>query len=266
MIESNYKGYSIRWYQRPPPYDSEAEIRKGFEHIETTDTLLEARAYIDDLTGAPPEEVTSETQKITWRGTSYEILKRDTQKEKLYRAEREAFAGVKDMFPGGLAEAQRYANNVVKSATWKRLRAERGFNEAFPTRFKNEYSAQKRKGIVLVEVGRAGTTAFARPYAWLIKLPTWAHSEHVTLHELAHVLCGPGPSHHWTFARAFEDLVSRFMGREHAKRLRAAYRKHGVKRAPPREMSDEAKATLAARGMAALAAWKAAKSAKGETK
>jgi len=262
---STYKGYNIHWYQRPPPDDCEAEIRKNHELIETTDTLLEARAYIDDLTGTPPEEVTSETQKITWRGAVYEILRRDTQKEKLYRAEREAFAGVKDMFPGGLAEAQRYANGVVKSATWKRLRAERGFTEAVPARFQKEYSTQKRKGLVLVELGRTGTTAFARPYAWLIKLPPWAQSQHVTLHELAHVLCGPGPSHHWTFARAFEDLVSRYMGRDLAKKLRAAYRKHGVKRAPTRVMSPEAKAELSARGMAALAAWKAAKAAK-ETK
>lgn len=265
MNDSTYKGYSIRWYQRPPPYDSEAEIRKDHEHIETCDTLLEARAFIDEREGTPPEEVPSETVKIKWRGESHDILRRDTQKERMYRAEREAFNGVKDMFEGGLAEAQRYANNVAKSATWKRLRAERGFIPAVPAGIQKDYSGQKRKGIVLVEPGRKGATATSYPAQWRIKLPTWALSEHVTLHELAHVICGSGVGHHWTFCRAFEDLVSRFMGRDLAKKLRAAYRKHGVRRAPTRTMSPEAKAALASRGMEALAKWKAAQAAK-ETK
>lgn len=262
MIESTYKGYRIRWYQRPPPYDSEAEIRHDGEHIETTDTLLEARAFIDEREGTPPEAIQAETKTIEWRGAKHEILARDTQKEKLYRAEREAFAGVEDMFPGGLGEAQRYANNVVKSATWKRLRAERGFKDPWPAHLKKEYSGMKRKGIVLIEPGRKGTTATAYPAQWRIKLPPWATSQHVTLHELAHIICGSGVGHHWTFARAFEDLVSRFMGRDLAKKLRASYRKHGVKRAPRRTMSPEAKAELSARGMAALAAWKASEAKK----
>jgi hypothetical protein len=265
-VRSNYKGYTIDWYQRPPPYDCEAEIRKDGEHIETTDTLVQARAFIDEQTGTPPEEVPSETVKIKWRGESHDILRRDTQKEKLYRAERDAFAGVNDMFPGGLVEAQRYANNVVKSATWKRLRLERGFTYSVPGGIQKEYSERRRKGLVLVEPGRRGTTATAYPAQWRIKLPPWACSQHVTLHELAHVICGSCVGHHWTFARAFEDLVSRFMGRDLAKKLRASYRKHGVKRAGRRIMPPEAKAELAKRGMAALAAWKAAKAAKEEGK
>jgi putative metallohydrolase (TIGR04338 family) len=265
VSESTYKGYRISWYQRPPPYDCEAEIRKDGEHIDTTDTLVKARALIDELEGTPPEAPERETREIKWRGTKYDILTRDSQKERLYRAEREAFDGAQDMLPGGLAEAQRYANSVVKSATWKRLRTERGFSEPFPLNLSRLTRERKRKGIVEIEMGRAHCTATAYPGKWLIKLPTWAHSKHVVLHELAHIICGSGVGHHWTFARAFEDLVSRFMGREQAKKLRAAYRKHGVKRAPPREMTEEAKAALAARGLAALTAWKAAKSAK-ETK
>ena len=189
------------------------------------------------------------TVTVTWMGATYQINTRDTQRERLYRAEWLAFSGADDVLGARtLEDAQRYAEHVLQSETFSKLRRERGFNTP----------AYK---LLTVERAASNSSAQAFPAQWRIRIPDWGTTKHVILHELAHLICGPSVGHHWTFVRAYEDLVSRFMGAEQARGLRAAYKKYKVKRAPPRRMTDEQRAALAARGTAALAKWKSRKDA-----
>lgn len=247
-MTQDYKGWSI--YHSQSSYGSESWARKkDHETIETDEGLLALRRMIDAAEGTPAEAPKPEMVKITYKGIKYEINCRETQQERMYRSEREAFSGVQDDLPErSLEAAQRYADHVVKSATWARLRKQHGRLAAW-----SEIPAIK------VERAPKGAGALAFPGQGRIRVPEAMTNKHVMLHELAHILVGPSIGHHWPFCRAFADLVSVFMGKEHKLKLHKAFRKHGVRASPPRVMTEEQKRILSERGMAALAAWKAKK-------
>jgi len=246
-----YKGYDI--YHHHSVYDSETWFRKSGMERQDAEGVVDARRQIDALEGTPAEEPEQELVKVKFKGKAYEINRRETQQKRMYKSEHEAFAGATDDLPGRTLEAaQRYADRVVKSVTWKRLRAQHG------------HASSRDKIEVERSPKHSGATAY--PAQWRIRVSESMTNEHVMLHELAHVLVGPSVGHHWPFCRAFADLVSVFMGKEYKKKLHAAYRKNGVKASPPRQMTPEQIRELSERGMAALAKWKAAKAATEEAK
>jgi len=141
---------------------------------------------------------------------------RDTQRGKVYKAERHVAEGRKF---GTLVECQAYYDRIVHSRWWLR--------RAMPTQ-------------IFLRDGRG--TRMARAYSnWAggyINLPRWSRCEIVMLHELAHVLrCrrygGANDIDHRPhgagFVRAFLDLVGRWMGAETAKALRESMLEHGVR-------------------------------------
>lgn len=70
-----------------------------------------------------------------------------------------------------------------------------------------------------------------------ITLPTWARTDHIILHELAHVftqrLCGRAAAGHgWQFCQVFHRLVWVIMGENAAKVLAGSFRLHGVRMEP----------------------------------
>jgi putative metallohydrolase (TIGR04338 family) len=142
-------------------------------------------------------------------------MKRDFQRSRVYAAEREL-----DGTPTHrkLAECQAFVDKVLRSKWWRSRGGESG---------------------IVVEDGRGRSRACYQSGFFsmtgrgirppVVKLPRWARSELVILHELAHSLTNGGPWHGREFARNFLALVGRFMGREAATALRESYRKHRVK-------------------------------------
>ena len=82
--------------------------------------------------------------------------------------------------------------------------------------------------VVFVHDGRGRVKACA--VGRIIKLPLWARSERVILHELAHVIQTERPGHGRQFCRIFLDIVRRWHSDRDAWRtLRASFRAHRVR-------------------------------------
>jgi putative metallohydrolase (TIGR04338 family) len=98
-----------------------------------------------------------------------------------------------------------------------------------------------------------------------ICMPRWSRSELVILHEVAHCLlavdysrsreCG---AHGWRFAEIYLALVRNRMGTEAERALREAFRKQRVRYTEPRVITEEERAKMAERFLAAKARWQAA--------
>lgn len=169
---------------------------------------------------------------------------RDTQRAKLYRAEREALPGFQAL-PGqepSVEECSTFVKKVWGSA-WTKKHFRRAY--AFP--------------VPWIKDGR-GTT-WARGSLHHLSLPLWARTKPVMLHEIAHSLtiASETPAHGPRFAACFLALVRHFLGAEKAALFKAAFRKHHVRTRPKRKMSPAVLADLRARGHALAAANKRAK-------
>jgi hypothetical protein len=70
-----------------------------------------------------------------------------------------------------------------------------------------------------------------------VKLPPWARTIPVLLHELAHVVAPHAAAHHWPWAACFVALVERFMGPEWAQKLRDSFKRNKVRFRAPRRVS-----------------------------
>lgn len=162
------------------------------------------------------------------------LKERDSQREKLYRAER----AVRDEHGGkqfeSVEEMQAYIDNLLRQE-W--------FNRTWPHVIHR----------VTVHSG-AGNRRATCSHCWggynrcpEIKMPRWARCEQILLHELAHALTPVGAAAHgWEFAQAMLRLVKNRIGKEAEKALRLSFRKHRVRMKPKRSrpMSEEQKAAL----------------------
>lgn len=157
---------------------------------------------------------------------------RDTQRSKLYAAEREAFGQPKEEL--SLDTTVAFVRQV-----WRSPWTARKFQIA-------RYSEPP-----YVADGR-GTTA-ARGSLRRLNLPRWSRNKVVILHELAHALTWHRETfaaHGREFAAVFLELVSHWLGVDAAKRLRAAFRAKRVRYRPKRQLTPEQREALRERGKA----------------
>ena len=142
---------------------------------------------------------------------------KDSEKSKLYEAE---WAWMRDLKKHGLSykqfdsyeEANKRLKQITKSKLWKELTANKGHRDVYLIEKKN--------------VRNAATAGMS--WGYKIQLDRNCGLQEKTLiHELAH---SSGNMHHGLgFRLDHVKLVSRFMGREHAKLLKKSYRAHGLK-------------------------------------
>lgn len=160
---------------------------------------------------------------------------RDSQKSKLYAAEREALEGLvaEQWGAGEVAVIQAWVDKILSSAWWRRR---------YPS---------VRKVVVEDGAGHRSAMAKRRDLRLIIELPLWARKDWVVLHELAHHATD---AKHWgvaahgrEFARVYVELVEHIMSKEAGDALRAAFREGKVKYSKPRTMTAEQKRAAAER-------------------
>lgn len=150
---------------------------------------------------------------------------RDSQRSKLFQAEN--CLPLVNHLPT-VPAIQSYVNKILHSRWWK-----------------NRFTVTTIK----VEDGRGRRTAAAwhTHFAGIIAMPRWSRYELVILHELAHIATPENcASHGREFARNFVDLVTRRMGNDTAKALKASFDKGKVKWRKKRQLSDAERARLSA--------------------
>jgi len=104
-----------------------------------------------------------------------------------------------------------------------------------------------------------------------IKLPRWARTMWVILHELTHVMSRERPAHGRAFARTYIDMVNRWMGPGEAARLRECFGRNHVhwkgkerKARVRKPLTDEQRAAMLER-MAKMRAMRKSKNAVSES-
>ena len=143
---------------------------------------------------------------------------RDSQRSKLYRAEKAAFECFDREPEMTLADCQKLVDRAM--------------------RFFREISSPR------VSDGRGRRTAWAS--LWEIRLPRWSRRRMWVLHEVAHTISRrlarrkrrPIQGHGKEFARTYMKLVRRFIGRAEADLLKLSFSQHRVKHVV-RETSKE---------------------------
>lgn len=115
---------------------------------------------------------------------------------------------------------------------------------------------------ILVKDGRGRKNAGASPFLYweemdagydcAIKLPRWARSKVVILHEIAHHTARDNRegAHGRKFCRNFLALVKRWIGDEVYRRLCAEFKRQGVKWNKKRNLSPEQRQAMAERARA----------------
>jgi putative metallohydrolase (TIGR04338 family) len=151
---------------------------------------------------------------------------RDSERSKTYRSE---WAFQSKMGSGKefktIKEAQKYADKVTKSVTWGKVTRKNGGVGVNKTRL--EYAASRRNG----------TTAGYAFIGGRIKLYSSGMNEYTLLHELAHQA---GYMHHGQgFRQCLVKLVSRFMGRDAAKALKAEFKERKLRMTVPKIKEPE---------------------------
>jgi putative metallohydrolase (TIGR04338 family) len=134
-----------------------------------------------------------------------------------------------------LEAAQAFVDRVVNSALWRRLRRDAGrglspLGYVLVMRGRGKWATANTRWPLSAELRRRQ----GRPLG-MIKLPRWAWSHWVALHELAHLATPNEVAWHGReFARVYLELVRRFMGEDSATLLRASFKNHRVKFRPAR--------------------------------
>lgn len=152
---------------------------------------------------------------------------RDTQRERLYAAERDVFLyeDNPDQLPDHDA-AQRWVNRCVRSR-WFRKRWPWVIRvEVVPVR-KNANPCQRGAGIFL---------------------PTgWGLNRWVILHELAHVICNAyrEPAHGRRYCRVYLTLLQHYLGVDFTRRFKVALRARKVRYSLPRKVTETQRLALA---------------------
>lgn len=162
---------------------------------------------------------------------------RDTQRAKLYRAERSAFKDPQWNALMDLGTCTIYIERVLHSAFWKEH-----VKHTYPLNIRDGRGCRK-----------------ASAGADRITLPCWARKHWVILHELSHTGIGRTlrrsevAAHGREFAAFYLRLVRHFLGVAAHDALRDAFRANGVRYKPKKKLTPEALAVLRERGMALAA-------------
>jgi putative metallohydrolase (TIGR04338 family) len=143
---------------------------------------------------------------------------RDFQKSKVYVAETDAGLGQRIL---KVDEIQAWIDQITGTRWWRsrcyieklRVFDGRGTRKAYGGYFGLWHSGKR---------------------GWGISMPRWSRYQLYILHELAHILIDQVrdttvPHHGREFCRHLLALVGRWMGRDHVRLLRAAFRARGVK-------------------------------------
>lgn len=164
-------------------------------------------------------------------------MARDSQRSKLYKAEKAALVG----FPGqramgNEAAVQQRVNEIVNSQ-WMRE------NASYVVQFGIKATLNPRK--------RHWASAF--PNVRRIEYGSAAMTEWLLIHEIAHIV------HHYTankwdradhgpqFAEIYLSMVSRFISVAAHDALKASFKKHRVRYKRKKQLSEEQRAALSAR-------------------
>lgn len=167
----------------------------------------------------------------------------DSQRSKVYKAERRAFLPFESAFGANdmrrwktVGEMQSYVDRLLASAWWKRR---------WPTVTK-----------IVVKDGRGRRKAGSAGGS--ILMPLWARKEWVILHEIAHEVVGRTighrnvAAHGREFCQVYLELVGHMMGDDARKALKDEFQAHKVKHTKARKpMSEEQRAAAAERLTAA---------------
>ncbi len=198
------------------------------------DGLDDLRAMISlPLRQRRRKHVAGATYKFRFRGQPQEVLVTDSQRERVYKSEREVFSRTTvDKFKTRRGFAGRI-NRIAKSSTATKIRAEFGLGPVY--------------GSIDVDLRRSNVASSS--YGGRVEISRTSLDEWTLLHELAHEILPRGIYHHWPFAYAYLKLVSRFMGRDKAKALKLAFKRNGVRFRPKgtRNISPEQRAAAAER-------------------
>jgi hypothetical protein len=159
----------------------------------------------------------------------------DSQKRKVYAAEGAAFADLssKDVDLRSHTQCEIWINRQLQRA---RLR-----------------TALREIGVVIpdrVRIHPVGHSGGGGRNA--INASKWMRNKMSLLHELAHVLNDYGgymgkAGHGWEYCRVYLLVVRHVLGSGWEKKLKVAFKKHGVRFRPKRELSPERRAALVER-------------------
>lgn len=186
---------------------------------------------------------------------------RDTQRQKVYDAERELFTH-RPMWTD-IEDAQRWLDEKLSSAYLRRKYGRFVKVDVTETPTTRTTTEEKRVTPITIRPGYGHTRATGNPYSREIQLPKWAREPIILLHETAHVLAPRVDAawHGWQFCEVYLDLVRHVMGKQTADELKAAFKRHRVRFTEPRakrELTEEQKQVLRDR----LAATRQAKAAR----
>lgn len=163
------------------------------------------------------------TTSIRWDG-KHRVSRRDSQRGKVYAAEREAFRDLRMNTQLGNLSVQSYqmiVDSITGSEFWAKLVARA---EKKPKNVRVYFKTNPRSPATGSQI--------------LISLPPWARTIATLLHELAHSACCYDTQHHWPFAAAHLELVKHYFGQQRYEALKASYKKHKVRIKPKRAATE----------------------------
>lgn len=189
-----------------------------------------------------------------------QIRPRDSQRSKMYKAERQVWIKQFDPRHETMAECERYLRYVTNTQffrdLWYHNRRRHLAKQPAELRMEDGRGCLVARGNFGGYVNVPSSVHLAPEVC--MKLPRWARSEMVMLHELCHsITANNHAAHGWAFCHNYLEMVTHFMGVDMGNALRAAYKRCGVKHRPKRQvapLSEERKATLRAQLAKARAA------------
>lgn len=167
-------------------------------------------------------------------------MAKDPQKNRLYKSE-SCIEGLQEF------DSIQRCQNFVDMVIYKRK-----IIEKYTVQLKKLVTIKQRfnmPSLIIVSDGRARRIACAtyiHGYPEL-KLPKWARSKFVILHEIAHILTwNEGHSHGWQFADCLLFLVKTILGSNEYKKLKASFKEHKVRWKEPKKriLTEEQKQIL----------------------
>lgn len=134
---------------------------------------------------------------------------RDNQRQKVYDSERAIEAWDKERIED-IHALTKYVNKITRSAWYRR-------------RF-------TRWATIRVLDGRGRRAACGSSQSGYIKMPVWARTKLVTLHELSHVVQPYASAWHGReFCKIYLAFVKKWMGKEVYEALKQSFKDHNVK-------------------------------------